>query len=96
MSDYEAWLGPVTVESVPIPYDCTDGFLYAYWQRPRAYLDPRVRAAMSSFWALEDPDPGLARLESDLDSGAWGEKHAAILGRDAMDLGYRLVIARRP
>ncbi|MET1111991.1 MAG: class I SAM-dependent methyltransferase [Allosphingosinicella sp.] len=38
MSAYEAWLGPVTVAPVPIPHDCTDGFLAAYWRRPAAYL----------------------------------------------------------
>ena len=26
-----------------------DGFLYAYWRRPHAYLDPRIRAGSSSF-----------------------------------------------
>ena len=42
MDDYERWLGPVAVAPVPIPHDCTDGFLSAYWRRPAAYLDPRV------------------------------------------------------
>src|SRR3546814_8850972 len=43
MTDYEKWLGPVEISAVPIPHDCTDGFLYAYWRRPAAYLDPRIR-----------------------------------------------------
>ncbi len=50
MADYEMWLGSVEISAVPIPHDCTDGFLCAYWRRPAAYLDPRIRAAMSSFW----------------------------------------------
>ena len=54
MTDYEIWLGPVEITAVPVPHDCADGFLYAYWRRPAAYLDPRIRAAMSSFWALGD------------------------------------------
>jgi hypothetical protein len=29
-----------------------DGFLYAYWRRPAAYLDPHVRSGSSSFWAI--------------------------------------------
>ena len=31
------------VEPVPIPWDCVDGFFEAYWRRPEAYLDERVR-----------------------------------------------------
>ncbi len=91
MSDYERWLGPVEISAVPIPHDCTDGFLSAYWRRPAAYLDPRVRAAMSSFWALGDVSEALGRLEKDLESGAWAERHGELLDRDSLDCGYRLV-----
>ena len=41
--------GPTTVTSVPVPHDCNDGFAAAFWRRPRAYLDPAVRAGMSLF-----------------------------------------------
>jgi SAM-dependent methyltransferase len=94
IEDYEPWLGPVDVCAVPIPHDCTDGFLAAYWRRPRAYLDPRVRAAMSSFWALGDVSDALARLGSDLESGAWAERYGEVLALDALDCGYRLVVTR--
>lgn len=93
MEDYSRWLGNVTVENVPIYHDCTDGFLYAYWRRPRAYLDPTVRSAMSSFWALDDPASGLARLEKDLESGAWEDRYGDYLEREFCDLGYRLITA---
>lgn len=33
MSDYERWMGPVQVTPVPVPHDCSDGFLHAYWRR---------------------------------------------------------------
>lgn len=29
MSDYERWLGPVRILPVPVPHDCSDGFLHA-------------------------------------------------------------------
>lgn len=93
MSDYAAWLGPVRVTPVPIPHDCTDGFLCAYWRRPAAYLDPKIRAAMSSFWAIGDVTPALEKLEADLESGAWAERHSELLGLDSRDFGYRLVVA---
>lgn len=51
MSDYERWLGPVQITPVLVPHDCSDGFLYAYWRRPEAYLDARIRSGSSSFWA---------------------------------------------
>jgi SAM-dependent methyltransferase len=91
MTDYEAWLGPVEISPVLIPHDCTDGFLSAYWRRPAAYLDPRVRAAMSSFWAVGDVSDAWMKLESDLDSGAWASRHADLLELDECDCGYRLV-----
>ena len=91
MTDYEAWLGPVEISAVPVPHDCTDGFLCAYWRRPAAYLDPRIRAAMSTFWALDDVSDGLRRLARDLDTGAWARRYAGLLDLDACDFGYRLV-----
>ena len=91
MSDYQRWLGAVGIEPVPIPHDCSDGFLYAYWRRPRAYLDPRIRAAMSSFWVIGGVDEGLQRLEDDLNSGLWHDRYGHLLGLGAIDAGYRLV-----
>ncbi|MEZ5871748.1 MAG: class I SAM-dependent methyltransferase [Nitratireductor sp.] len=91
IADYEKWLGPTTVSVVPVPHDCTDGFLAGYWRRPAAYLDERVRAAMSPFWKIGDLSKGLARLEADLQSGAWAERHAHLLEREENDCGYRLV-----
>lgn len=93
MSDYEAWLGPVRITPVLVPHDCSDGFLYAYWRRPAAYLDPFIRSGSSSFWAIGNVDAGLARLRADLDSGAWARRYAEIVAREAYDAGYRLVVA---
>ena len=90
---YEAALGPVDIRPVPIPHDCSDGFLYAYWRRPRAYLDPQIRKGISSFWKIDGVEDGLARLEADLDSGAWEQKYGELLGHAAWDHGYRLVVA---
>ena len=94
LADFEAALGPVTRIPVPIPHDCIDGLLCAYWRRPRAYLDARLRAAMSPFSKIADPTEGLARLADDLDSGAWQGRYGHLLGLEALDLGYHLVVAR--
>lgn len=94
MESYAATLGPVDIRPLLVPHDCADGFLYAYWRRPEAYLDPAIRAGSSSFHKLTDLAEGLSRLECDLADGTWHSRHAALLDREEMDLGYRLVITR--
>ena len=84
-------LGRVEIRTLPIPHDCTDGFLGAYWRRPQAYLDGGVRGAISTF-AKIDAAEGLARLEADLADGTWQRRHGRLLEASEADLGYRLVI----
>jgi SAM-dependent methyltransferase len=90
-----AALGTTREEVVPIPHDCRDGFLMAYWRRPEAYLDPTVRANISVFSLLPpaEVEAMVAALRADLASGAWERRHTDLLGRDELDLGYRLLIA---
>lgn len=96
MEEYAAMLGTrVEISTVPIPRDCVDGFLGAYWARPEAYLDARVRSSISSFARL-DTRRGLARLRADLVSGAWHDRHGHLLETDALDVGYRIVTAHLP
>lgn len=93
LRDLEQWLGPLKVTNVPIPQDCTDGFLYAYWKRPFAYLDTRLRTGSSSFWLMKDAQEGLDRLKLDLESGAWERHYADLLQQDEYEAGYRVVVA---
>ncbi len=80
---------------VPVPHDCTDGFFGAFWRRPEAYLDPVVRAGISNLARFGDAlAPALDRLAADLESGVWHRRHAGLLGRDELDLGYRIVAGR--
>lgn len=88
-------LGPVRVTPVPIPHDCTDGFLCAYWRRPHCYLDEGVRSAISTFSRVQDIHDGLRRLEKDLDSGFWHHRYSHLFQTDSMDFGYRLVVCER-
>jgi SAM-dependent methyltransferase len=87
----------VRVEPLPIPRDCVDGFLGAFWCRPEAYLNPAVRQAISGF-ALLAPGvagAGLARLAADLESGGWDARFGALTQAPAADLGYRVVTAEK-
>jgi hypothetical protein len=43
---------------MPVPGDCTDGFLGAYWRRPQAYLDPAIRQpCRASPCSIPTPSP---------------------------------------
>lgn len=83
------------ITPVPVPHDCADGFFAAFWRRPEAYLDPVVRAGMSLFGGDREElaAPGLARLADDLSSGRWQERHADLLQREELDLGYCVITA---
>ena len=95
LADQAAAVRATRVTPIPIPHDCRDGFYGAHWRRPHAYLDPEVRAGISTMAKRrpEDLAPGLARLEEDLRSGAWEARHADLLEREEHDLGYRLLVA---
>ncbi len=89
----EAVLGPLRVETVPIPRDCRDGLLCAYWARPALYLDASARRAISVFARMPEPVEGLRRLAADLRSGRWQRRYGAQAQQSRMDFGYRLVLA---
>jgi SAM-dependent methyltransferase len=94
LAEFDA-LGSVTVDPVPIPADCTDGFTAAYWRRPDAYLDEAVRANMSTFALLDERvvADGVARLARDLAGRAWHRRYASLLSSSELDVGYRLVVS---
>lgn len=85
------------IKIVPIPHDCQDGFVHAWWRRPRQLLDPQVRSTMALFDRLPPATvrAGLTRLRSDLDSGAWRRRNHELLDLDCLDLGHRLVVWSR-
>jgi hypothetical protein len=92
MIDFEAVLGPLQRIAVPIPHDCSDGMLCAYWRRPAAYLDPKVRRSISSFWKIGDVSEPLRRLENDLKSGEWERTYSHLRDRESCDFGYHLLV----
>jgi SAM-dependent methyltransferase len=87
-------LGGATVRPLPIPWDCIDGFLCACWRRPQAYLDPQVRAGISTFSTVDAVaiKRALSNLEADLKLGEWQQRNANILDKREADFGYRLIV----
>src|SRR5882672_6467683 len=95
MAELSRCLGPIEARPVPIPHDCQDGFLGAFWRRPEAYLDPNVRRAISGFAQLPSAvvEAGMAHLAEDLRSGQWDAQFGCMRAWTSVDLGYRLIIA---
>lgn len=90
------WLGRRAASHVlPVPRDCTDGFLLSFWGNPEGLLDAEARRATSGFARL---DPGreahaVTRLSHDLDSGAWDQRHGHLRRLGEYDAGLRLIVA---
>ncbi|MCC7367975.1 MAG: methyltransferase domain-containing protein [Chloroflexi bacterium] len=90
-----AGFGRVRLEPWTVTEDVQDWFLYALKYRPALYLDPRVRAGISTFANLASPDEvaqGCARLADDLDTG----RFARVLQASEHDGGdYLFLVAER-
>jgi SAM-dependent methyltransferase len=87
--------GNTRIEHIPTPGDCEDGFFEAFWSRPEALLDPRVRGAQS-MWALLDPggeEQIVNTLGDALASGAWDAEFGALREQNSFDGSLRLVVS---
>jgi SAM-dependent methyltransferase len=88
-----AELPAATLETIPIPRDCTDLFFAALWARPELVLDPDVVRPMWVWQSLSEEDRrrGSERLAADLASGAWEHRNGHLREEDELDLGLRLI-----
>lgn len=96
MEQIAAVLGELEVASVPVPADCADGFLEAFYARPEAFMDAEVRGAQS-IWPRLAPgveQRALSALRADLRSGAWDERCGALRTQPAYEGALRLVVSR--
>lgn len=86
------------VQVVPVPADCEDGFLLAFWAHPEWVLDPAARAATSGFARMsEEVNRRVADdVARDLASGAWDSRHGQLRALSSYDAGLRLVVADLP
>jgi SAM-dependent methyltransferase len=87
--------GTASVTGIPIPLDCSDGFIEAFYGRPEALLDPSVRGAQSA-WSFVAPDAvaaGVERLRGSLVSGEWDRRLGHLRTQEHYDGALRLVTA---
>jgi SAM-dependent methyltransferase len=84
-----------TATVMPVPRDCTDGFMAAFWGRPEAYLDPQIRSGTSPWHQLPPAvvTRALGQLEDDLERGEWDRRYGHLRKRPALDVGLRLIRA---
>ncbi len=87
--------GSTEVQVIPIPIDCADGFTEAFYARPEAFLDARVRGSQSA-WTFV-PEEGQSRIVSalgdDLKSGAWDRKYGEWRARPYFEGSVRLIVS---
>ncbi len=93
----ESYLGgSIEIVPVPIPSDCVDGFAEAFYGRPEAFLDERVRRAQSA-WGFVSRDVEVASVEllrTELENGSWDLKHGELRARSEYAGSLRLIISR--
>ncbi|HVR62924.1 MAG TPA: class I SAM-dependent methyltransferase [Polyangia bacterium] len=87
--------GRVRVVPLDVPRDCSDGFQVAFYARPEALLDARVRRYQSawSFLAPGVEDRIVEHLAADLASGQWDARHGHLRALPAIKCQLRLVVA---
>ena len=88
--------GKTEVHSVPIPIDCMDGFTEAFYARPEAFLDARVRSAQS-VWRFADAagtERGISRLADDLKSGAWDKRYGHLRQQPEFEGALKIIVNR--
>ena len=81
---------------VPVPHDCADGMMVAYWRRPEAYLDHSTHAGASALKQVDHAalDRGLEKLRADLESGEWDRRYGHLRELESFDCGLRLVVGQ--
>jgi SAM-dependent methyltransferase len=87
--------GNCTVDTVPIPIDCVDGFTEAFYARPEAFLNDDVRHSQSAwgFISKEEEFQTVAKLDASLVSGEWDKTYGHLRTQPIYLGSLRLIVA---
>ncbi len=89
--------GHSIVINLPIPRECRDGFVEAYFCRPEGLLTVEVRRSQSS-WGLiskSEEESAVERLRADIDSGRWDQRYGSLRQMSHYEGSLRLIINHR-
>lgn len=91
----KALSGNCEVQSIPIPFDCEDGFQEAYYGRPEAFLEKEIRLSQSAWGFVSDEveEQLVKSLSDDLKSGEWDKKYGKFRRMSSYTCALRLIIA---
>jgi ubiquinone/menaquinone biosynthesis C-methylase UbiE len=87
--------GLIGVKTVPIPIDCADGFMEAFYARPERLLDPVVRRSQSAwtFISEDDQQRSVQKLSDDLRTGRWDEQFGEWRSRPFFKGSLRMIVS---
>jgi SAM-dependent methyltransferase len=87
--------GRVSTRPLRIPLHCTDGFVDAFYGRPEALLNPRVRRAQSAWSFVSEAAQGalVARLSADLASGVWDARFGYLRSQPYFEGSLQILVA---
>jgi hypothetical protein len=89
--------GALTTTTVPIPFDCTDGFNEAYYGRPERLLDSDARLSCSAWSFVDQPTQERVtdQLRRDLDDGSWHRRYGHLRRMPSLS-GSLVLVTSRP
>ena len=90
----EALGGRCEAVPLPVPANCSDGILEAYFGRPESFLDEGVRRAQSS-WAFVDPEvqaQSIASLSTAIETGEWDGRYGDLREAPSYLGSLRLIV----
>jgi len=87
--------GNCKVVPIPIPLDCKDGFQEAFYGRPEAFLEKKVRLSQSAWGFVSDAkqEEMVSRLRTDLENGSWDEKYGHFRQQAFFTCALRLIVS---
>lgn len=87
--------GKTSVQTVPIPIDCMDGFTEAFYALPERFLDAAVRRSQSAWGFVEEKvvERFVTKLGKDLQTGEWDEHYGQWRKLPFFEGSLRLIIS---
>ena len=89
--------GNCEILPIPVPFDCIDGFQEAFYGRPEAFLEKKVRSSQSAWSFLPDAleEKYVNTLRDDLKNGEWDKKFGHFRKEPFFIGALKLIISKK-